>query len=171
MKIVLALLFCVCLASSLSAAEAKTIARAQAAVSLAYAITTQSRPQITPPVPPKPEAASPTQPATYRAAYEAYTKQRQPMVVMVTATWCPYCPSVKNELQTLQRKQQLGDASLVILDYDQQSTLAQSVMGNHRTLPLVALFTHEADRPRTYRQLSTNQLKQYLQPKATDQAN
>ncbi|RCS43963.1 thioredoxin family protein [Bremerella cremea] len=171
MKIVLALLLPAFLASSLGAAEAETIALSQAAVSLAYVIATHARPQVTPLVPPQPETASSAQLASYHAAYEAYTKQGRPMVVMVTATWCPYCPQVKGELAAMQRDQQLGNASLVILDYDQQSTLAQSVMGKHRSLPFVALFTHEAKRPRTYRQVSTKQLKQYLQPKTIGQAN
>lgn len=140
-------------------------ARAQAAVALAYNIVTRTRPPSTPPVRPQPDAASPVGLNSYREAYTAYTENQRPMVVLVTATWCPHCPAIKSQLLAMQREGRLADASLVVLDYDQQTNLAKEIMGNHRTLPFVALFTHETDQARSYRQMSLSQLTRRLTPR------
>ncbi len=170
MKRFLSLILISILPSSLFAEQTQSAARAQAAVALAYSIVTHDRPQIVPPVHPTPDRAAPEKPSTYRAAYEAYTTHRRPMVVMVTAAWCPYCPQVKSQLEALQQTKRLGDAALVILDYDQDQLLARQVMGNHRGLPFVALFTHEAGQAQTYRQVSMTQLTKLLPTEASSRS-
>lgn len=137
-------------------------ARAQAAVLLAYHVVGQTQPRIDPPAPSAPDGVSSRDTVTYRAAHEAYTTQRRPMVVMVSANWCPYCPSVRASLESMLHDGQLQDASLVVLDYDADAQLACEVMGTRRQLPFVALFTHEEAGPRVFRAVSTSQLPSLL---------
>lgn len=142
----------------LHAKTPSSAARAQAAVGWAYQVIVSRQPTIDPPAPSAPEATPVGRPFTHRRAYEAYTKQRRSMVVMVTADWCPYCPVVKASLEAMLRDGQLAEASLVVLDYDSDAKLARQVLGTRRQLPFVALFTHDDRGPRAYRGLSTSQI-------------
>ncbi|TWT34705.1 hypothetical protein Enr8_21180 [Blastopirellula retiformator] len=136
-------------------------ARAKAAVCLAYASVVKDVPDLIGPIAPTPEVA-PAQPISYRDAYALYKSQRRPMVVMVTASWCPYCPAMKRELLTLQRDDKLPSASLVIVDYDADRATARTVMGSRRTLPALAVFHYVGDKPKQTRPTKASEVTKIL---------
>ena len=162
MRLLFAMTLALAFAPPALAESSSPAARAQAAVAMAYQIVQHAQPRIDPPAPSAPDVAPSQHPTTYRVAHEAYTTQRRPMVVMVTADWCPYCPSVKASLEGMLQEGQLEDASLVVLDYDTDTRLARQVLGTRRQLPFVALYTHDDAGPQVHRAVSTSQLPRLL---------
>ncbi|MCC9608531.1 thioredoxin family protein [Blastopirellula sp. JC732] len=132
-------------------AIASEAARANAAVCLAYAAVVKEVPELVTPVGPAPPEVVPAEPTNYRDAYELYKSRQRPLVVMVTASWCPYCPAMKNELLGMKREGKLPDASVVIVDYDQDRATARTVMGSQRTLPALAVYHYVGGKPKQSR--------------------
>ena len=144
-------------------ARSQSAARAQAAVTLAYAaivptevplipITPDSSPdgQDVPALKPV-RPAGQRQPISYAEAYARYQQSRQPMVVMLTARWCPACPATRQRLFSRQQQGELDGASVVVLDIDQHPETARQIARAARhtnssgsfTIPLVVRFDWE----------------------------
>ena len=108
MKSLFPILFAFLPPSLLLAETPHPAARAQAAVALAYQVVANTRPNLDPKVPLRPSAPPLRHVVSYRAAHDAYVAQRRPMVVMVSASWCPYCPAVKASLEALLKEVEKG---------------------------------------------------------------
>lgn len=61
----------------------------------------------------------------YYAAYNAYQDRGKPIAVMITAEWCGPCRQWKPEFQALSRE--FEDASIVVIDRDQEPELAKQL--------------------------------------------
>lgn len=146
-------------------AIADEAAQAQAAVCLAYAAVVKEVPELVTPVEPAPPEVDPAEPTNYRDAYALYKRRQRPLVVMVTASWCPYCPAMKNELLQLKRDGKLPNASLVIIDYDQDRATARTVMGSQRTLPALAVYHYVGDKPKQSRPAKAGEVPRVLAEK------
>lgn len=144
--------------------------RAVAAVALAYDVTTvaanvvdivPSEPAKPQPTPEQPEIDY-TKPVSYKVAHESYTQSKRPMVVMVTASWCPYCPAVKSRLTEMARHGEMADASLVVLDYDHDE-MGRKVLPRGGSLPYVAVYFHNrSGKEDVKRRVSTSQIPTIL---------
>ncbi|GAA4442110.1 TlpA family protein disulfide reductase [Bremerella cremea] len=142
------------------AARSQSAARAQAAVTLAYAAIAPTEVPSLPITPdsspngqdvPNLKPAGQRQPIGYAEAYALYQQSRKPMVVMLTARWCPACPATRQRLLSRQQQGELDGASVVVLDIDQQSEMARQIAKAARhtnssgsfTIPLVVRFDWE----------------------------
>ncbi|MEW4452118.1 thioredoxin family protein [Bremerella sp. JC817] len=142
-------------------ARSQSAARAQAAVTLAYAAIV---PTEVPSLEISPDASRPGQsipavkpvrrkPIGYAEAYALYQQSRKPMVVMLTARWCPACPATRQRLFSRQQEGQLDGATVVVLDIDQQPETARQIAKAARhtnssgsfTIPLVVRFDWEGE--------------------------
>ncbi|MFI4875964.1 MAG: thioredoxin family protein [Blastopirellula sp. JB062] len=169
MKIIL--LFCVSAiattAISPAGAQAEESPQTYAAAILAYAAAGQSvprpvEPEIPDPETPVPDASPERQTIDYRTAYLRYQRQRRPMVVMVTARWCPHCPAVKRDLLKRQQAGEFDGASLTIVDHDQHRATARGVLGGRRTLPALSVYYHDQGQAKEARPKTTDEIRSIL---------
>lgn len=80
-------------------------------------------------IPAEPNTPAPDQKTvSYEEARKLYAKERKPIVVMITADWCPYCKPVKEKLLAMQKDGQLDEASLVIIDWDKENADARAAI-------------------------------------------
>ncbi|UUO04639.1 thioredoxin family protein [Blastopirellula sp. J2-11] len=140
-------------------AGAQQPSRADAAVCLAYAAVVREMPVLVTPNKPAPLES---EPADYREAYALYKRDQRPMVVMVTASWCPYCPAMKNELLQMKRAGKLSGVSLVILDHDQDRATARNVMGTRRTLPALSVYHYVGGKAKESRPQAAREIGEIL---------
>ncbi|MFH1265019.1 MAG: thioredoxin family protein [Planctomycetota bacterium] len=65
---------------------------------------------------------------TYTAAYLASTETGRPMVVMVSAEWCPACRTMKKEvIPQVEEKGLLGKVSFAMVNLDRQQELGRKL--------------------------------------------
>lgn len=88
--------------------------------------------------------AMPTQteskPLTYAEAFELARNGDKPLLVMVTASWCPPCQALKaSTLPTLMHRQSFKNFHFAMLDYDSDSEIANQLIGN-RGLPQLVMY-------------------------------
>lgn len=98
----------------------------------------------------------------YKEAHEHFKRDGRPMVVMVTATWCPACPAVKRELERMLKDGELDDCSLVFVDYDQATETAKKVLGRQRTLPYVVAYYRQGEKERAARGIQPRDVPRIL---------
>jgi thioredoxin-like negative regulator of GroEL len=80
-------------------------------------------------------------PLPYDQAYEAANKSKKPMLVLVSAEWCPACREMKNTtLPQLLRDGKLEGVSYTIVDVDEMPRLSSQLMRS-TTIPQVVLCT------------------------------
>lgn len=74
---------------------------------------------------------------------EAYGKSREgdkPLLVMVTAKWCPPCQLMKqNTMPQLFNRDAFKDFNFAMVDYDSETKIADQLIGN-RGLPQIIMF-------------------------------
>lgn len=76
----------------------------------------------------------------YTTAYNRCQNGDKPMLVLVTATWCPPCQRMKNSvLPELLASSMLEHINFAMVDYDQETALAQQLIGD-RGVPQLILF-------------------------------
>lgn len=180
MRLFIALFAVAVLAVSADAADRapRPMARAKSAALLAYAALTGQRVEVQANHNPacacdncdcdpcrcqpaeSPEITRKT--VSYKDAHERFVREGKPMVVMVTASWCPHCPPVKSDLERRLRDGELDNCSLVILDYDQATQTAKKVMGPYSHLPHVAVYYREGSKERVQRAVQTRHLHRYI---------
>lgn len=81
-----------------------------------------------------------SEPVDYSTAYENATKGNKPLLVLVTADWCPPCRTMKNSvLPELIRKNSFNDYYFATVDFDQEKELAQKLVQN-RGIPQLLLY-------------------------------
>ncbi|TWT30698.1 thioredoxin domain-containing protein [Blastopirellula retiformator] len=108
-------------------------------------------------IPAEPEI-QPVSLVSYAEAYKLYKSERKPMVVMVGAAWCRYCPAVKAELMRMLKQGEFDDASLVLLDWDANRRDATSVAGRRPGLPYLRVYYTRDGRPKSAKAGSTKEI-------------
>jgi thioredoxin-like negative regulator of GroEL len=67
---------------------------------------------------------------TYADAHRAMMKSGKPMVVMVTADWCPHCQVMKQDvIPQIRRRGLFKRVAFAIVDSDREQQLAQQLTG------------------------------------------
>jgi thiol-disulfide isomerase/thioredoxin len=65
---------------------------------------------------------------TYAEAYNATAKTGQPMVVMVSAEWCPACKTMeRNVIPQIKKRGRLAKVSFAIVDLDREQKLGKKL--------------------------------------------
>lgn len=80
---------------------------------------------------------------SYREAYQDAQAGDKPLLVLVTATWCPPCQVMKQTtIPELMRKKSFKDFHYATVDLDEEKELGQQLIGN-RGLPQLIMFEQE----------------------------
>lgn len=92
--------------------------------------------------PPSSEAALES---PYARAYRRHVDERQRLVVLIGADWCPACVALRPLHTDLER---LG--AFVYVDYDRDRAVAQAVLrhANTENIPLLAIYYWQGERQR-----------------------
>ncbi|NQT11651.1 MAG: thioredoxin family protein [Planctomycetes bacterium] len=65
---------------------------------------------------------------TYSEAYRATAKTGRPMVVMVSAEWCPACKTMeKNVIPQIKKRGKLSKVSFAVVDLDREQKLGRKL--------------------------------------------
>lgn len=111
---------------------------------------------------------------TYASAFAEAQAAQRPLVIFVTATWCPPCQVLKNKvIQPLEAKQGFDDVILAYVDMDKEPTLAKQLIGT-QGIPQVIVFEKNNDKwvkrnLNGFQELAT--VQDFIKPKfATDPA-
>ncbi len=90
--------------------------------------------------------ASAQEPVDYSTAYHRSAEDNRPLLVLVTAEWCPPCQIMKaTTLPELEAINAFAGVNLAAVDYDKQPELASQLIGD-RGLPQILLFKKVDDR-------------------------
>ena len=77
---------------------------------------------------------------TYKEAYRDAQAGDKPLLVLVSATWCPPCQVMKQTtIPQLMQKNAFNDFHYATVDLDQEEELARQLIGN-RGLPQLIMF-------------------------------
>lgn len=80
------------------------------------------------------------EPLDYKTAYAKAQQGDKPLLVLVTATWCPPCQSMKaTTIPQLLSKDAFKDFHYATVDLDEEGELAQKLIGN-RGVPQLIVF-------------------------------
>lgn len=80
------------------------------------------------------------EPTDYKTAYERAQKGDRPLLVLVTADWCPPCQRMKTTtIPELLTREAFKDFHYATVDYDREAELAQQLIGN-RGVPQLLMF-------------------------------
>ena len=80
------------------------------------------------------------EPVDYTTAYHQAAENNRPLLVLVTAEWCPPCQSMKSTtIPELVSKNAFSGVNYAVVDYDAQVELASQLIGE-RGLPQLLLF-------------------------------
>src|SRR5687767_292234 len=81
------------------------------------------------------------QPINYDDAYESANKTKKPMLILVSADWCPACRVMKQStLPQLFREGKLAGVTYTIVDVDQMPRLSSQLMRSN-SIPQLILWT------------------------------
>jgi thioredoxin-like negative regulator of GroEL len=79
-------------------------------------------------------------PADYSTAYKKAQQGDKPLLVLVTAEWCPPCQIMKSTtIPTLMQKQAFKDFHYATVDLDRDATVARQLIGN-RGVPQLIMY-------------------------------
>jgi len=88
-------------------------------------------------------AQQPKSAKSYREAYQDAQAGDKPLLVLVTATWCPPCQVMKQTtIPELLRKDTFKDFHYATVDLDEEKELGQQLIGS-RGLPQLIMFEQE----------------------------
>lgn len=83
---------------------------------------------------------------SYVAAFAEAQEAKRPLVVIVTATWCPPCQVLKNKvLKPLEAKHGFDNVVLAYVDMDKEPALAKQLVGT-QGIPQVIVYEKDADK-------------------------
>lgn len=86
------------------------------------------------------------EPVDYSTAYHRSVENNRPLLVLVTAQWCPPCQVMKSTtLPELTAKNAFSGVNYAAVDYDANPELASQLIGD-RGLPQMLLFRKIEDR-------------------------
>lgn len=84
--------------------------------------------------------ASAQEPVDYSTAYHRSAEDNRPLLVLVTAQWCPPCQTMKaTTIPELVAKNAFAGVNYATVDYDAQPEIATQLIGD-RGLPQLLLF-------------------------------
>jgi thiol:disulfide interchange protein len=85
-------------------------------------------------------------PTDYKIAYQNAQNGDKPLLVLVTAKWCPPCQVMKSTtIPTLMAKQAFKDFHYATVDLDAEEALARQLIGN-RGVPQLILYEKHNDK-------------------------
>ena len=86
------------------------------------------------------------QPADYRTAYKKAQQGDKPLLVLVTAEWCPPCQIMKSStIPALMQRKAFKDFHYATVDLDQEEKLARQLIGN-RGVPQLIMYEKRDDK-------------------------
>ncbi len=89
--------------------------------------------------------SEPATPQTYASAYAESVTERKPLVVLVSAQWCPACNVLKDTtLKSLEQSGELDNVSVAVVDRDAEPELAQQLMAEERMIPQIIVFSQNS---------------------------
>ncbi len=84
--------------------------------------------------------ANAQQPVDYKTAYEKAQKGEKPLLVLITADWCPPCQVMKKTtIPTLMQKDAFKNFHYATVDLDKETTLARQLIGK-RGVPQLIMY-------------------------------
>ena len=79
---------------------------------------------------------------SYAQAYTESLEEKKPLLVVVGAPWCPACRVLKEStLKSMAKTGELDDVSLVVINRDENPTLAAKLSLGEKTIPQIILYT------------------------------
>ncbi|MGI9465545.1 MAG: thioredoxin family protein [Rubripirellula sp.] len=79
---------------------------------------------------------------SYAQAYTESLEEKKPLLVVVGAPWCPACRVLKEStLKPMAKTGELDDVSLVVINRDENPTLAAKLSLGEKTIPQIILYT------------------------------
>lgn len=85
-------------------------------------------------------------PTDYKTAYNNAQTGDKPLLVLVTAKWCPPCQVMKSTtIPTLMAKQAFKDFHYATVDLDAEESLARQLIGN-RGVPQLIMYEKHGDK-------------------------
>jgi thiol:disulfide interchange protein len=83
---------------------------------------------------------------SYATAFAEAQQAKRPLVVIVTATWCPPCQVLKNKvLKPLEAKHGFDNVVLAYVDMDKEPALAKQLVGS-QGIPQLIVYEKDADK-------------------------
>ncbi|MBL8856320.1 MAG: thioredoxin family protein [Planctomycetaceae bacterium] len=83
---------------------------------------------------------------TYATAFAEAQAAQRPLVVVVTATWCPPCQVLKNKvINPLEAKKGFDNVILAYVDMDKEPALAKQLIGG-QGIPQLIVFEKNQDK-------------------------
>lgn len=80
------------------------------------------------------------EPTDYKTAYERAQAGNRPLLVLVTAEWCPPCQRMKSTtMPELLSREAFKDVHYATVDYDRDAELAKQLIGG-RGVPQLLMF-------------------------------
>ncbi len=84
-------------------------------------------------------------PVSYNAALQDAQKQQRPLLVLVGATWCPGCQTMKTRvLPSMAKRGALRSVSLALVDTDAEAETAKQLMRGG-SIPQLIVFSRLPD--------------------------
>lgn len=85
------------------------------------------------------------EPLDYKTAYKNAQAGEKPLLVLVTADWCPPCQVMKTStIPTLVKKEAFKEFNYATVDLDKEEKLARQLIGN-RGVPQLVMFEKQGD--------------------------
>jgi len=83
---------------------------------------------------------------SYAVAFEEAKQSRRPLVVVVTATWCPPCQVLKEKtLEPLENSRGFDEVVLAYVDMDKEPALAKKLVGG-QGIPQLIVFEKDEEK-------------------------
>lgn len=80
----------------------------------------------------------------YTLAYHQSVADKQPLMVVVGADWCPACQTLKNStIQTMKQSGELDQVHLAMVDRDADPELAAQLMEGEQLIPQIIVFAQD----------------------------
>ena len=109
------------------------------------------------------------QPVDYKTAYKRAQSGDKPLLILITAQWCPPCQVMKKTtIPQLMQKDAFKNCHYSTVDLDKQPTIARQLIGN-RGVPQLIMFEKRDDKwvRRYLRGIQTSQTVEAFVAQAT----
>ncbi len=78
----------------------------------------------------------------YTMAYKNSIEQHKPLMVMVSAPWCPACNVLKDTtIKTMRQSGELEQVSFAVVDREAEPELAERLLNGEQMIPRIIVFT------------------------------
>ena len=83
---------------------------------------------------------------SYAQAYTESLAKKKPLLVVVGAPWCPACRVLKEStLNPMAKTGELDEVSFVVVNRDENPTLAAKLTQGEKTIPQIIMYTPGED--------------------------